>query len=179
MLQEVKGASMPPQAYKALRALVCSTAATHQPVGTYVQRGRCIDSACCLQDAQSILEEVYRAAPVPEEYMKYQLHLSTGMEVPQIELWFQNRRTTDGSSGAPAEGKTLHCSCYHAQQWCESYAHRPTGPLSAAAGCLGALQKEMWRAPTSLAWEWYQSCGFCLILGTEPTMTALGLPWRV
>ena len=49
--------------------------------------------------------------------MKYQLHLSTGMEVPQIELWFQNRRTTDGGSGAPAEGATLHCSCQSAQQW--------------------------------------------------------------
>ena len=86
-------------------------APSHQPVGSYLQHGGCIDSACLLQDAQSILEEVYRAAPVPEEYMKYQLHLSTGMEVPQIELWFQNRRSTDGSSGAPVEGESLHCSC--------------------------------------------------------------------
>ena len=107
---------MPPQAQKALCALVCSEAAMYQPLGTYMQRGRCTDSACRLQDAQSILEEVYRAAPVPEEYMKYQLHLSTGMEVPQIELWFQNRRSTDGSSGSPAEGKNLHCSCNYAQQ---------------------------------------------------------------
>ena len=40
-----------------------------------------------------MLEEVFRVAPVPEDYMKYQLHLSTGMEVPQIEQWFQNRRS--------------------------------------------------------------------------------------
>ena len=74
-------------------------------------------NAANVQEAQSILEEVYRAAPVPEEYMKYQLHLSTGMEVPQIELWFQNRRTKDGGSGAPAEGTTVHASCQSAQQW--------------------------------------------------------------
>lgn len=52
-----------------------------------------------------MLEEVYRAAPVPEDYMKYQLHLSTGMEVPQIELWFQNRRSRDGGGSTPAEGE--------------------------------------------------------------------------
>ena len=97
---------------KHTRHSVLLCAAMAQPVGSYLQHDRCIDSAYCLQDAQSILEEVYRAAPVPEEYMKYQLHLSTGMEVPQIELWFQNRRTTDGSSGAPAEGENHHChSC--------------------------------------------------------------------
>ena len=48
-----------------------------------------------------MLEEVFRVAPVPEDYMKYQLHLSTGMEVPQIEQWFQNRRSGDGSSQRP------------------------------------------------------------------------------
>lgn len=73
--------------------------------------------------------------------MKYQLHLSTGMEVPQIELWFQNRRTTDGSSGAPAEGKNLHCSCKHAQQWCQSCGPQYCRSVSAAAGCLAGLQK--------------------------------------
>ncbi len=51
-----------------------------------------------------MLEEVFRVAPVPEDYMKYQLHLSTGMEVPQIEQWFQNRRSNDGSSQRPMEG---------------------------------------------------------------------------
>lgn len=51
-----------------------------------------------------MLEEVFRVAPVPEDYMKYQLHLSTGMEVPQIEQWFQNRRSGDGSSQRPLEG---------------------------------------------------------------------------
>ena len=124
VLQEVEGGSIPPQAHKALGALVCSDAATHQSVQTCMQRGRCTHSACCLQDAQNILEEVYRAAPVPEEYMKYQLHLSTGMEVPQIELWFQNRRSTDGNSGAPAEGEELHCSCNNAQQGVESCDHQ-------------------------------------------------------
>ena len=73
--------------------------------------------------------------------MKYQLHLSTGMEVPQIELWFQKRRTTDGSSGAPAEGKNLHCSCKHAQQWCQSCGPQYCRSVSAAAGCLAGLQK--------------------------------------
>lgn len=31
-------------------------------------------------------------APVPEEYMKYQLHLNTGMEMEQIDQWFMDRR---------------------------------------------------------------------------------------
>lgn len=61
-----------------------------------------------------MLEEVFQVAPVPEDYMKYQLHLSTGMEVPQIEQWFQNRRSTDGSSQRPLEGRhfagTYDCS---------------------------------------------------------------------
>jgi len=54
-----------------------------------------------------MLEDVYRVAPVPEDYMKYQLHMSTGMEVPQIEQWFQHRRSNDSSSQRPMEG--LEC----------------------------------------------------------------------
>lgn len=54
-----------------------------------------------------MLEEVFRVAPVPEDYMKYQLHLSTGMDVPQIEQWFQNRRSNEGSSQRPLEGGSL------------------------------------------------------------------------
>ena len=51
-----------------------------------------------------MLEEVFRVAPVPEDFMKYQLHLSTGMEVPQIEQWFQKRRSTDITNQRPLEG---------------------------------------------------------------------------
>ena len=51
-----------------------------------------------------MLEEVFRVAPVPEDYMKYQLHLSTGMEVPQIEQWFQTRRSNEGGTQRPMEG---------------------------------------------------------------------------
>ena len=57
-----------------------------------------------LQEAHNMLEDVYRVAPVPEDYMKYQLHMSTGMEVPQIEQWFQHRRSNDSSSQRPMEG---------------------------------------------------------------------------
>ena len=62
------------------------------------------DAIILLQEAHNMLEEVYRVAPVPEDYMKYQLHMSTGMEVPQIEQWFQHRRSNDGSSQRPMEG---------------------------------------------------------------------------
>lgn len=43
------------------------------------------------QGVEQQLEEVYRVAPVPEEYMKYQLHLNTGLEMDQIDKWFQER----------------------------------------------------------------------------------------
>ena len=54
-----------------------------------------------------MLEEVFKVAPVPEDYMKYQLHLSTGMDVPQIEQWFQTRRSSEGSTQLPLEGEPL------------------------------------------------------------------------
>lgn len=47
----------------------------------------------CAQAAEQQLEEVFRVAPVPEEYMKYQLHLNTGMEMEQIDQWFKDRRS--------------------------------------------------------------------------------------
>lgn len=52
-----------------------------------------------------MLEEVFRVAPVPEDFMKYQLHLSTGMEVPQIEQWFQSRRSSEGGTQRPMDGE--------------------------------------------------------------------------
>lgn len=44
-----------------------------------------------IQAAEQQMEDVYRVAPVPEEYMKYQLHLNTGLEMDQIDQWFKDR----------------------------------------------------------------------------------------
>lgn len=43
------------------------------------------------------MEDVYRVAPVPEEYMKYQLHLNTGLEMDQIDQWFKDRHERQGT----------------------------------------------------------------------------------
>ena len=60
---------------------------------------------CCMchQEVAGQLETVYAAAPLPEDYMKYQLHMRTGLDVPRIEAWFQARRARDAAGGPPGK----------------------------------------------------------------------------
>ena len=44
---------------------------------------------------------------MPEEYMKYQLHLNTGMEMEQIEQWFKDRRARQ-SAVPEIKSESLH-----------------------------------------------------------------------
>ncbi|BDA41325.1 hypothetical protein COCOBI_02-1050 [Coccomyxa sp. Obi] len=60
-----------------------------------------------MQAAEQQLEEVYRVAPVPEEYMKYQLHLNTGMEMEQIDQWFKDRRARKSTVPEIKSGATV------------------------------------------------------------------------
>ena len=82
-----------------------------------------------------MLEEVFRVAPVPEDYMKYQLHLSTGMEVPQIEQWFQNRRSNDGGSQRPMDGAPFVMIPHRSLSLC-----RPLPPLNAQHAACASLR---------------------------------------
>lgn len=61
---------------------------------------------------QEQLERVYAAAPVPEDYMKYQLHVHSGLEVAAIDRWFSLRRSADacaGALGAPRLHGSMQC----------------------------------------------------------------------
>ena len=76
------------------------------------------------QEVERQLEQVYAAAPVPEEYMKYQLHMRSGLEVAAIDKWFHARRSRDASSGGAAQpaaqqqggGQTCNLHCANAQE---------------------------------------------------------------
>ena len=64
------------------------------------------------QEVERQLEQAYAAAPVPEAYMKYQLHVRSGLEVAAIEKWFRARRSRDdaaasGSAAQPAAQQHL------------------------------------------------------------------------
>ncbi|CAL8461954.1 g1485 [Coccomyxa elongata] len=60
-----------------------------------------------MQAPEQQLEEVYRVAPMPEEYMKYQLHLNTGMEMEQIDQWFKDRRACQSAVPEIKSGATV------------------------------------------------------------------------
>ncbi len=50
-------------------------------------------------EVRQYLEAVFTVCPLPEEYVKYRLHLATGLEVKQINSWFSNRRQKAKRSG--------------------------------------------------------------------------------
>lgn len=56
------------------------------------------------------LERVYAAAPTPEDYMKYQLHMHTGLEVSHIDQWFRERRARDAPGNPPPAAQGAHFS---------------------------------------------------------------------
>lgn len=43
-------------------------------------------------EVQKYLEAVYAVAPVPEEYVKYRLHLATALPLELLDAWFELRR---------------------------------------------------------------------------------------
>lgn len=45
-------------------------------------------------EVQKYLEAVYAVAPVPEEYVKYRLHLATALPLELLDCWFELRRQT-------------------------------------------------------------------------------------
>ena len=58
-------------------------------------------------EVRQYLEAVFTVCPLPEEYVKYRLHLATGLEVKQINSWFSNRRQKAKRSLALGPGQQL------------------------------------------------------------------------
>lgn len=58
-------------------------------------------------EVRQYLEAVFTVCPLPEEYVKYRLHLATGLEVKQINSWFSNRRQKAKRSSALGPGQQL------------------------------------------------------------------------
>ena len=63
-------------------------------------------------EVRQYLDAVFTVCPLPEEYVKYRLHLATGLEVKQINSWFSNRRqkakrsSTLGPGQQPEDGQS-------------------------------------------------------------------------
>ena len=66
-----------------------------------------------VQEVVEQLERVYAAAPTPEDYMKYQLHMHTGLEVAHIDQWFRERRARDAPGNTPSAAQGALSTPHH------------------------------------------------------------------